>query len=80
MSRQNCRVGSAAPTSSEKRANTLLDTWNLATGQAGGEESPRINHKAARARSWLNELTFGTFNVCRAAINGVNGISHIDTC
>ncbi|CAN0444562.1 unnamed protein product, partial [Ascophyllum nodosum] len=25
------------------------------------------------------ELTFGTFNVRIAAVNGVNGISHIDT-
>ena len=36
-------------------------------------------HKAARARSRLDELTFGTFNVRKAVVNGVNGIGHIDT-
>ena len=36
-------------------------------------------HKAARARSRLEELTFGTFNVHTAVVNGVNGIGHIDT-
>ena len=30
-------------------------------------------------RSRLEELTFGTFNVRTAAVNGVNGIGHIDT-
>ena len=39
----------------------------------------RTKHKAARARSQLEELTFGTFNVRAAAINGVDGIGHIDT-
>ena len=36
-------------------------------------------HKAARTRSRLEELTFGTFNIRPAAVNGVNGIDHIDT-
>ena len=36
-------------------------------------------HKAARERSQLEELTFGTFNIRTAAVNGVNGIRHIDT-
>ena len=35
--------------------------------------------KAARARSRLEELTFGMFNVRTAAVNGVNGIGRIDT-
>ena len=38
-----------------------------------------MKHKAARARSRVDELTFGTFNVRTAAVNGVNGIGHIDT-
>ena len=42
-------------------------------------KSARKKHKAARARSRLEELTFGTFNVRKAAVNGVNGIGHIDT-
>ena len=37
----------------------------------------RKKHKAARARSRLEELTFGTFNVRTAAVNGVNGSGHI---
>ena len=43
------------------------------------KKSARKKHKAARARSWLENLTFGTFNVRTAAVNGVNGIGHIDT-
>ena len=42
-------------------------------------KSARKKHKAFRARSRLEELTFGTFNVCIAAVNGVNGIGHTDT-
>ena len=38
-----------------------------------------MTHKAARAGSRLDELTFGTFNVRTAAVSGVNGIGHIDT-
>ena len=38
-----------------------------------------IKHKAARARSRLDELTFGTINVRTAVVNGTNGIGHIDT-
>ena len=30
-------------------------------------------------KSRLDELTFGKFNVCPAAVNGVNGTEHIDT-
>ena len=41
--------------------------------------SGRTKHKAVRARSRLDELTFGTFNIRTVAVNGVNGISHIDT-
>ena len=42
-------------------------------------QDKRAARKAARARSRLDELTFGTFNVHTAVVNGVNGISHIDT-
>ena len=42
-------------------------------------KSARKKHTAARARSRLEDLTFGTFNVRTAAANGLNGIGHIDT-
>ena len=48
-------------------------------GKRAEGKSTRKKHKAARARSRLEELTFGTFNVRTAAVNGVNGIGHIDT-
>ena len=38
-----------------------------------------MKHKATRARSRLEELTFGTSNVCRLAANGVNSIGQINT-
>ena len=48
-------------------------------GGSGRRGSPPAKDKAARARSRPEELTFGTFNVRTAAVNGVNGIGHIDT-
>ena len=42
-------------------------------------KSARKKHKAAWARSRLEEFTFGTFNVCTAAVSGVSGIGLIDT-
>ena len=48
-------------------------------GKRAERKSARKKHKATRARSRLDELTFGTFNVRTAAVNGVNGIGHIDT-
>ena len=48
-------------------------------GKRAERKSARRKHKAARARSRLEELAFGTFNVRTAAVNGVNGIGHIDT-
>ena len=42
-------------------------------------QDKRAARKAARARSRLDELTFGTFNVHTGVVNGDNGISHIDT-
>ena len=48
-------------------------------GKRAERKSVRKKHMATRARSRLEELTFGTFNVRTAAINGVNGIGHIDT-
>ena len=38
-----------------------------------------MKHKVARAKSWLDELTFGTFDVRTAAVRGVNGIGLIDS-
>ena len=43
-------------------------------------KSAHKKHKAARAKSWLEELTFGTFNVRIAAVNGVNGIGTSIPC
>ena len=48
-------------------------------GKRAEKKSSRKKHKAARATSPLEELTFGTLNVGTAAVNGVNGIGHIDT-
>ena len=48
-------------------------------GKRAERKSTRKKHKATRARSRLEELTFGTFNVRTAAVNGVNGIGHVDT-
>ena len=48
-------------------------------GKRAERKSVRKKYKATRARSQLKELTFGTFNVRTAAVNGVNGIRHIDT-
>ena len=48
-------------------------------GTRAERRSARKNHKVARARSRLEELTFGTFNVRTAAVNGANGIGHIGT-
>ena len=48
-------------------------------GERMVRKTARMKHKATRARSRLDELTFGTFNVRTAAVNGVNGIGHIDT-
>ena len=41
-------------------------------------KAARMKYQAARARSRVQELTFGTFNVSTAAFKGVNGIGHID--
>ena len=48
-------------------------------GKRAEKKSSRKKHKAARATSPLEDLTFGTLNVRTAAVNGVNGIGHIDT-
>ena len=48
-------------------------------GKRVEKKSSRKKHKAARATSPLEELTFGTLNVRTAAVNSVNGIGHIDT-
>ena len=48
-------------------------------GKRADRKSARKKHRATRARSRLEELTFGTFNVRTAAVNGVDGIGHINT-
>ena len=50
-----------------------------ATGEAGGEEGLLHATQGRQGRSRLDELTFDTFNFRTAAVNGVNGIGHIDT-
>ena len=47
-------------------------------GKRAQRKSARKKHKTARARSRLEQLTFGMFNVRTAAVNGINGIGHID--
>ena len=49
-------------------------------GKRAERKSVRKKHKAARATSWLQELTFGTFNVRTAAVNGVHGIGTSKFC
>ena len=46
-------------------------------GKRAERKAVRMKHKAAGVRSWLDKLTFDTFNVCTAAVNGVNDIGHI---
>ena len=41
-------------------------------GRRAMRKATRIKHKAARARSRLDELTFGTFDVRTAVASGVN--------
>ena len=48
-------------------------------GKREERKSARKKHEAARERYRLEELTFGKFDVRTAAVNGVNGIGHIDT-
>ena len=48
-------------------------------GKRTERKSARKKYKATRAGSQLEELTFDTFNICTAAVNGVNGIDHTDT-
>ena len=52
---------------------------NKRPGKRAERKVARKKHEAARARSRLDELTFGTFSVRTAAVNGANGIGHIDT-
>ena len=42
-------------------------------------KAAHMKHQAARARSRLEEVTFGTFNNSTAAVKGVNSIGHIDS-
>ena len=43
------------------------------------KKAARMKHQAAKARSRLEELTFGSFNVHTAAVKGVNDIGQIDS-
>ena len=47
--------------------------------KAGGEESPPARNTRPRGRGRAWRSTFGTFNVRTAAVNGINGIGHINT-
>ena len=69
-------LGRKHPKLSEKR---MVFARKKRRGKRAERKSARKKHKAARARSWLEELTFGMFNVRTAAVNGVNGIVYIDT-
>ena len=53
--------------------------WKKRRGKQVMGNGACIKHKATGARSPLDELTFGAFNGHTAAVNGVNGIGHIDT-
>ena len=48
-------------------------------GKQAQRKSARKKHKATRARPRLEELTFCTFNVRTAAVNGVSGTGQSDT-
>ena len=77
------RFGSAAPNMSKKHLE-LSKRWRIFArkkrrGKRVERKDARKKHKATRARSRLDELTFGTFTVITAAINGANVIDHIDT-
>ena len=69
--------GQETPGGTERKAKDICSKKRR--GKRAERKSVRKKHKATRARSRLEELTFGTFNVRTAAVNGVNGIGHIDT-
>ena len=48
-------------------------------GKRAERKAARKKQKATRVRSRLDELTLGTLNVRTEAVNGANGIGHIDT-
>ena len=54
----------------------LLEKSDGGSGRRGSP-SARNTRPTGRGLGW--ELTFGTFNVRTAAVNGVNGIGHINT-
>ena len=53
--------------------------WKKRRRKRADRKATRMKHMAARARSRLEELTFGTFNLRTAAVNGINDIGPIDT-
>ena len=48
-------------------------------GKRAERKTARMNQKPAMAMSRLEELTFGTFNICTEVVNGVKSIGHTDT-
>ena len=60
-----------------KGGGYLLEKSDGGSGRRGSP--PATNTRPPGPRSRLEELTFGTFNVGTAAVNGVNGIGYIDT-
>ena len=51
---------------------------NKRRGKRTEGKAARMKLKASKTRSGQEELTFGTFNVRTAAVNGVNGIGHVE--
>ena len=83
-------VGVLHPTRPKKQGNNLGRYLELSErlrifarkkrrGKRVMRKTTRMKRKVAMARSQLDELTFGTFNVRTAAVSGVNGIGHIDS-
>ena len=84
------RIRSAAPNTSEEQSKNVgrkhkeLSERRRAFGRENrrgkrvARKAARMKQMAARARSQLDELMLGTFNVRKAAVNGVDGIGHIE--
>ena len=62
-----------------RKHQELSERWRVFAICSGKAIEEAGEHKAARARSRLEELTFGTFNDRTAAVNGVNDVGHIAT-
>ena len=53
--------------------------WRKRRAKRADKKAARKKNKAARARSWLDDLLFSTFNVRTEAVNEVHGIGQINT-